>query len=352
MDDIRIIGAGLAGLLAAVRWPNAQVYEARARDEGPNHKALLRFRTDSVSQLTGIPFRRVRVDKSIWVSDRHHSDCNIALANAYSKKVLNKFAGGRSIWNLTPDTRHVAPHDFEQQLLDRIDGAQNRIAWSNPVWTGDFTKGSPAITISTMPMDKLLEKIAHTYPVENVFKFDHSTIFVRRYKLPETTDLFQTIYFCDPSTPVYRASITGDMLIIEESQLQPDCTWSGMGHEPLEEKGYYFDDVLRAFGLSDLANWEVQFIDSKLQHYGKIIDLPRIDRESIMYELTREYNIYSLGRFATWRNVLLDDLVHDMEFINRLITSSAYQRHAIVNRPAAMPQHPDWLNSPSDESIF
>lgn len=344
MDDIRIIGAGLAGLLAACRWPDAQIIEARAPYGGPNHKALLRFRSDAVSKLTGIPFRQVRVDKGIWDGEKHHRECNIGFANAYAKKVLNKFAGSRSIWNLSTDHRWVAPHDFEQQLIDRMN-VSNRIEWNTPVWTGDFTKGATNITISTMPMDKLLDKITHNYPIENLFKFDHSSIFVRRYKLPESTDLFQTLYFVDESCPIYRASITGNILIIEETQNHWDCSWSGNGDETLSEKDdSHFRNTLKAFGIEGLANWEVEFIDSKFQSYGKIVDMPKIDRESIMYELTREYNVYSLGRFATWRNVLLDDLVHDMDFINRLITSSAYQRHQIVNR-AATPD-PDWLNEP------
>ena len=46
-------------------------------------------------------------------------------------------------------------------------------------------------------------------------------------------------------------------------------------------------------------------------------------RKDFIYTLTEKYNIYSVGRFATWRQLLLDDVVNDISVIERLITSNS-----------------------------
>ena len=54
---------------------------------------------------------------------------------------------------------------------------------------------------------------------------------------------------------------------------------------------------------------------------GKIVPLPDAARKRLLFRLTHEHGIYSLGRFATWRNVLLDDVVNDIAVIKRLARS-------------------------------
>jgi hypothetical protein len=55
-------------------------------------------------------------------------------------------------------------------------------------------------------------------------------------------------------------------------------------------------------------------------------------RKQLLFRLTHEHNVFSLGRFATWRNILLDDVVDDIVQVKRLLKSgSAYD----VRRAAA-----------------
>lgn len=82
------------------------------------------------------------------------------------------------------------------------------------------------------------------------------------------------------------------------------------------------DDLLRIFGI-DTAH---TFIDAKVQKYGKIVNVPAARRRSLLRKLTERGGVYSLGRFATWRNVLLDDVANDIEVIRRLIDSDSYGR--------------------------
>jgi hypothetical protein len=47
--------------------------------------------------------------------------------------------------------------------------------------------------------------------------------------------------------------------------------------------------------------------------------------------LTEEHNIYSLGRFATWRQLLLDDLVKDIGVIEKLIDGNHLYNNVLEN---------------------
>jgi hypothetical protein len=43
-----------------------------------------------------------------------------------------------------------------------------------------------------------------------------------------------------------------------------------------------------------------------------------------MYEMTTRFGIYSLGRFATWRNILLDDVLNDIFRIREMMNGTDY----------------------------
>lgn len=285
-----IIGAGFAGLIAAHIFPDMSVKEA-GPEPSEGHKALLRFRSDIVSQVTHIPFRRVTVRKGIWVDDVFQP-CDIRVANAYSTKVIGKVVD-RSIWNLEPAERFIAPENFYERLIDQV-GA--RIFWNSP---HKFTDSFPVV--STAPMNIVLSAAG----IKNDLEFKRSEITVKRYRVPNC-DTFQTIYYPTPNHNMYRASITGNMMIAE---------FIG------EPYGDWGEDLERSFWIDD-----AETIEQVRQQYGKIAPVDERKRRVLTSILTREHNIWSLGRFATWRNILLDDVVDDAYKIKRLMDSSEYER--------------------------
>ena len=132
-----IIGAGLAGLIAANAWPASTILEAAPAPRAV-HRALLRFRSDAVANLTGIEFRKVRVHKGIW-SEGRFVQPNISVANRYAKKVVGRIAGERSIWSLDPVDRYVAPDTFSEQL---VNAAQLRTFWNTKADFAAMRNGS------------------------------------------------------------------------------------------------------------------------------------------------------------------------------------------------------------------
>ena len=299
--NTKIIGAGLAGLIAACTFQDADILEST--EKGTPHKALLRFRSDVVSKATGVPFRKVTVHKAIFTEGETYTRATPRLANLYSRKVIGRI-GDRSVWNLDPVERWIAPEDFQAQLVEKH---ARRIQWSTPV--GDISVMNSDTIINTAPLPVILTACG-LQPIEAMF--EHNPIEVLRYRLPKGSDVYQTLYFPQPQTKVFRASITGDLLIIER---MPGATSSDLGF------------VCGAFGIDAHEVIELERVSQK---YGKIIDIPRGDRESILHRLSGDYNVFSIGRFACWRNILLDDVVHDIEMVQRLIAASAYDRRIVL----------------------
>lgn len=296
MSQPIIVGAGLAGLIAAHAWPSASILEATAAPRAM-HRALLRFRSDAVANLTGIQFRKVRVFKGIW-SENRFAPPSIRVANQYAKKVVGRLAGDRSIWSLDPVDRFVAPDTFYEQL---VEAASQRTFWDT---SADLATMRPGI-ISTAPLPVALQALG----IEPELNFERAGIMVVRCRV-KGADVFQTVYFPDEETPMYRASITGDTLIIE-------AMINDVAAKDWLPRALVL--VARAFAAE-----VTQVIDVVEQKYGKIVPIADTDRKRLLFSLTHQRGIYSLGRFATWRNILLDDVVQDIHVIKRLMTSHLY----------------------------
>jgi len=314
-----IIGAGLSGLIAATQFPQALVFEANG-PEAVSHRAVLRFRSDKLSRLIGIPFRKVMVRKSIYSAGRHAAP-SIDLANLYSRKTNGGYLD-RSIWNLEAVERYIAPEDVQQQLAELVG---NRIHWNHPINPQEL--GEEPL-ISTMPMPVLLKMLRAKDGLpqqleDDMFRF--ASIKVDRFRI-DGADVYQTIYYPDHDTSIYRASMTGSLLIVERMQ--------GWAEPPREVDN--LDMIMRSFGLldSDIKSIEL----GHAQRFGKITPIDDVLRRQFIYESTVRHHVYALGRFATWRNILLDDVVDDVAIIKRLISQGHYsatlQHHKGAKEPS------------------
>lgn len=287
-----IVGAGFAGLITAHIFPKEAIFEAAAAPI-QNHKALLRFRTDSVSKLTGIVFRKVRVRKGIW-HEGSFVEPDIQLANSYSTKCLGRLVGDRSIWNLDAVDRYIAPETLYEELIDTT---QHRIVWGSKA-----TYDRKEVCINTAPLPSVLSALNLAAPVA----FEREAITTLRFRVPRC-DVHQTVYYPTDLHTLYRASITSNLLI---------CEFAG------DPEGEWEEDLNRSFSLFN----SYDKIDSVKQSYGKIAPIDEKWRKRLVYDLTTNHHIFSVGRFATWRNILLDDVVEDAAVVKRLIHASNYER--------------------------
>lgn len=302
-----IVGAGLAGLIAGHVFPAASIIERDPKPEDGAHKALLRFRTDAVGLLTGIPFRRVTVHKGIWYRGAFVQP-TIELANWYSHKVTGQYLD-RSIWDLAPVDRFIAPEDFYERMV-RTCG--RRIKWEHDIQYDYADEPRQSIECETIVSTIPLHVAANLWlpRPESPIEFNYAPISVRRWRLPNT-NVHQTIYFPDESTNTYRASITGSLLIVESMA---------------EEDSMGLGEVLGAFGITAPA---VDPLGAVRQSYGKIAPIEERLRRQMIYRLTSEAGVYSAGRFGVWKNLLLDDVLADLLKIRTMIEGADAYEHRL-----------------------
>lgn len=293
-----IIGAGLSGLIAATLIPGSRIVESGPEHQ-LNHKALLRFRDKALSDALGIEFRKVTVRKGIYFEGKF-VEPNIFLANMYSQKVLGRIAD-RSIWNLETVTRYIAPEDLVQTLSKRLSG---RVYWETPYdQARDNPSFSPVISTAPMPTNLAICGIGFEREI-----FNYASIVVKRWRVPNC-DVHQTIYFPSSDHSLYRASITGNLMIAEYAS----------GHQLNNEDCAF--QIEEAFGL---PFGSMQTVDTNQQRFGKIAAIDNSMRRRAIRHMTEKHKLYSLGRFATWRNILLDDVLNDVYVIKKLLNSDGY----------------------------
>jgi hypothetical protein len=317
---VRIYGAGMAGLLTAamLRRLRPVVHEAQA--ELPNnHGALLRFRTDAVQRETGQRFRRVNVLKAVKSGNRLRPVATIQDANQYAFKVTGEIQP-RSVLDLTPCERYIAPDDFITTMARDV-----VLKMGAPLTKEVLDENVKAgyVTISTIPMNVLMSIVG--WPGAN---FRWRPIWSVRVDIQRpVTDVYQTVYYPEAEAPYYRASMTGDTLIIEYL-IDPDGMADSLNRAtrvvtPIITKNV--TDVLTDFGIPSSATFSVN--PPKRQEYGKLVPLDKQERQTFILAMTDQYNCYSVGRFATWRQILLDDVVQDVRRVETWITQrSEYER--------------------------
>jgi hypothetical protein len=296
-----ILGSGLSGLLAGALDRPAVIFEQQEKLPN-NHHAVLRFREDKIGRALNIDFRKVRVLKGIHYRGVDYYRATPRMANEYARKVTGAFVD-RSIMNLEPVDRYIAPPDFIQQLAEMCAG---RIEFGYRV-TESVLRDMKKPLISTIPLPATLHMLYGPQAVEALaVDFAHNAIQVHKFFVPGA-DIFQTIYFPAPETPVYRATMTGDLLMIESVSAA--------------EQDWNIKEAIAAFGFNP---GECEPRGSYLQQRGKILPVPGELRRSLLLRLTRDFHIYSLGRYACWRNILLDDVYEDYFRIRRMMKLGEY----------------------------
>lgn len=288
MNKIHIVGAGMAGLLAAnlLRRHEVIVFE-KQRSLPNNHHAVLRFRNDEVGKLLGIPFRKVNMIKT-YVPHMNP----VADSLSYSRKATGKYLSDRSIITGTiSEERYIAPSYFIKDMADCI-----HITYDQDY---DFDASIDTKIISTMPMPLLMQKLGYL----NLIHFDYVSGIVFTGTIKDC-DAFVSVLFPGPQ-PYSRATITGNQLMIE---------FPNVGEV---SESYHIAEVYNYLGLYDAIVLDGKF---QKQEYFKIVEINDADRKKFQRWATVKHNVYSLGRYATWRpKLLLDDLVKDIHKIESWI---------------------------------
>lgn len=307
MTHFTVIGAGMAGLLAAAVLRDECLRVVEAQSELPNnHSALLRFRSSIVGDTLNIPFRPAKVIKAVQSLGNPVAD-----AVSYSLKT-NGTATLRSLVTAQGEVeqRFIAPPDLIQRMRKKVTAP---VDFGTP-WDGKSDGIAPVI--STLPMPLLMRLLGYEHDLE--FRSVVGYTAVANLK---DCDLCATIYIPSKNEIAYRASITGDRLIVEYAFPENSDPWTKGRMECLQthpkDLRDHLHEILELFGMS--ASFIVGVPEVKKQQYAKILPIDDEARKRFMLWATERHNIYSLGRFATWRpHLLLDSLVNDLRVIQKM----------------------------------
>lgn len=309
-----IIGAGMAGLLAGgmIRDEPVTIYE-RATSLPNNHSAVLRFRSSIVGDTLGIEFKAVNMMKAVdmWRNP-------VADSLAYSKKT-NGSATLRSV--MTADgavaKRYIAPENLIQLMADRVNGeiVYNSVAHPLKLIEDD-------IVISTIPMPALMNLLSYSprpdFKYVNGFNINCTL---------QNADAYVSVYVPHPEFLFNRVSITGNKLTIEFSLPHDNAD----SVKKLVDAYCSNDEVVDNFIEEALMHLGIEGNDYddvivKAQPYAKILPIDEGERRRFIVWASDTYNIYSLGRFATWRpGLLMDDVVDDVRKIRRIMKHGSYE---------------------------
>jgi len=306
-----IFGAGLAGLLSARRlWSYHPIIFEKQKVIPNNHSALLRFRTNDVGEAISLLFKKVNVYKGVLCDDGKTitNTPTIRDFNSYSIKSTG-YALERSIINTNHTIRYIAPDNFIEQLVDRSTIECERDCDIFLRARNQETIGRGVPIISTIPMPELMRILEYPLPP----RFVTRPIWTVNCLLRNVV-VYQTLYVPYGDDEPYRVSITGKRLTIELAFEPPEGS-------TLDFIDQYLDIL---FGSNDI---QVLDITTRKQPYGKIVPIDEHERKKFILWATDKFNIYSLGRYATWRQILLDDVLKDISVIQRFIEQRTdYQR--------------------------
>lgn len=305
MNKVNIIGAGLAGLLAGNMLRHRATILEKQSSLPNNHRALLRFRTGIFGQVLGIPFKKVRMVKAVYGANSNPIKSELD----YARKTTGQLRSDRSLpVGVVKEDRYVAPDNLIEQMAACCD-IRYGVGFEDcdKDLTGKVSrKDDDPPLISTIPMPDLMELLEYPKRSGAQFKSMPGSVITADIK---NCDAYATYYFPDTQHALYRASITGSKLILEIANRDGDDDESFIGNTAI----YY----AKIFGVHGT---ELHNVEHHKMKYAKILPIDEDIRKDFMHWATVNYNIYSLGRFATWRpGLLLDDLVNDVSLISRWI---------------------------------
>lgn len=327
-NNLIIIGAGISGLIAFnfFKKYNPVIIEKNTEREFGlnNHSALFRIKDSRIPLLLGLNARKISISKSIYSSREFHEKPTIKMANEYSIKT-NGTISKRSILNESDNgiryliNKEELIKEFIKRYKYHCHFGCKLINIENKMITVDIKdKGLQNFNynncINTTRVDNLLQLTGNKLKVTNK-NFKILPIYTANIKLKIKCNVNQTVYIPDRDEIIYRMTLQENKLIIEGT------------------KTIIFGDIISLsnsiFGLRE-CDFDFNSLKYEEMKQGKIREIEENNRRNIIFNLTKNYHIYSLGRFAIWKNITTNDLMQDCEIIERFInfsdTSGSYDK--------------------------
>lgn len=320
-----ILGAGWAGMLAAEFWPGAEILErdSDARTLTGTTGAFIRCRHPNAALILQAPHRTAQVHRCIaTVTWDTHTDVQPLDSALYARKVapggalaarsINRCTGGAA------ELRHILLPEDLVAARQRA-GARVHYDTTPEAVAVALRAASPkAPVVSTLPMHLVLTALTDSFdapPAPELFRGRPCYVLETELARCEQ-DFCWTVYVPSSFTDIARITITGGRAIVELVPSKSSAEFSAQKIEDAAELALF---QLFSVAHKDIKQWRWHQV-SKFSATPEYVAWAR----EVVYLLSVERGIYSLGRAATGRpGVLIDDLYNDCRVINKLMRARA-----------------------------
>lgn len=322
---IVVIGSGIAGCLAANFFKAEEVVVVEKSPKinfNSSHNAVMRMGDQRIGLILGSRLKKIEVKKEFYWDGVIYKDPPISAKNSYSLKVsgiiqersIKRPSGGRYLFDedknyLKGIRRHFSSEviKIEDKFLELKDLVSSRI------YREEYD-----VCISTIPLFSLGKIIGwEEFDVFFDLRRVYTCVFDIGKSFPVSSEVNQTIYVSDICFDMYRATLQGCKMIFEFVGLEEE-------KENKEREGKWGKEIIEIMALFGIPNPILYFdpdeFEFKRNSQGKISKIDEGKRKGILSSITEEYNLYSLGRYATWKpQLMVEDLVQDLERIREMI---------------------------------
>lgn len=318
--DTLIIGAGLSGLMMGyLQKRNYLIIEAAER---LNFDIATPFHLHAPLDWLPTTWKEIDVHHHCWDGERFHRIPDLKMMNDFSRKIVGKivdtslkFMDGSIKRGFVPESGNAG-----EVLRDLFNETSTHLALGAQLVHLDPDNKAAAIAfaeegsrviryknlVSTIPLPALLKMLRmefhHRFTAEPI-----TTIF---FDVPPeaSVDAFQVVNITDPSNIFYRASLMDQKVILET--MNPD-------HETEESQLTH-----TAAALAN-ALWKLNLRKENATIHvirpGKFHPIPKTARKQLLAKLTNDWQIYCLGRYATWSYKRIDHIAEDAHSILKIM---------------------------------
>src|SRR4030042_3226346 len=315
-----IIGSGIAGTMAYnyFRALDPEVYEAREnRQAFSDNEAIIRMKNPAVGFLFGADMKEVEIEKWIFDNGKYYSQPTPEFVCSYSQKVAKSITS-RSIENLGKVKRYLVntklniPENkikYKHKLFDVDDIVSDDVNYhSLSIHDGikSYLDIKYDVCINTIPLPVITNMFGSKTEKHKNGTFKSLDIYTR--KILFTPDLYvdkyYTVYIPDQDSSIYRVNLSPEGIIFESTE--------EIGIGQCEDLAYSL------FRIYPMHYDTKQSVCKKISE-KKILNIDSGIRKRLLYQLTSNHSIYSLGRYAIWKNIGTDDLMQDLIKIGQMI---------------------------------
>ena len=283
-------------MIAAEHWPTSEIYEISSPSAHSGN--FIRMRADALANRLKLPATKVTAYSCVLSTHEdgsfsYHEQATPADMINYSRKVVGVLSA-RSIMSCGLRTRWVLGADALLELRQRH---RSRISFNAALPLSHWTDPSIPV-VNTAPIAVaagILDIPLSVIPA-------HSAIIVRAPVPASDSSLSVTLYVPSPAIPVTRITLSEGWLVLELNRAgYPDSAAIEFARKALGLLPHEIGAAQRTVQPSKLA--------------------PQTEEiRTLIYAMSANYNVWSLGRHATARHdVLIEHLPHDCEVIDKFL---------------------------------